>query len=107
MTKRKDERTALVATAIGHERRVRLLRVLGAAREGLSFEDLLAQSGLHLSTLSHHLRPMRAAGLITTQRRGHRVIYRLREDPLTAALADLRGVLEGSVQAKPPRARDL
>ena len=95
-TNRRKAEIAVAMTAISHERRVRLLCLLSAERGGISFEDLLAKSGMRLSTLTHHLRPMRAAGLIATQRKGHRVLYRLETAALERAMADVAAAITAS-----------
>ncbi|MEL7463396.1 MAG: hypothetical protein AAFN79_04980 [Pseudomonadota bacterium] len=104
--KRRDTAVALAMTALGHERRVRLPRILSKERAGLSFEDLIAKSGLHLSTLYPHLRPMRAAELIVTERKGHRVLYKLKDSALRIAKADIGDAL-GEVSSRKSHRADM
>lgn len=73
-------RVALAMKALAHPRRMVLFDTLTAAPDGLRYSDLLDRTGLSDAALSHHLRPMRAARLISARRKGNAVIYRLRRD---------------------------
>ena len=70
-------RVAAAMNALAHQRRVVIFEILRNAADGLPYGALLERAGLSLSTLNHHLGPMRAAGLVVTRRKGHEVIYRL------------------------------
>lgn len=61
--------------ALGSEQRLSVLRMLvRAGPEGLSMGDLGARVGLGGSTLTHHLKLLTAAGLVTQARQGRQVI---------------------------------
>ena len=63
--------------AVGSEPRMGvLLALVQAGHKGLLFRDVAARTGLPGSTLSHHLRFLAAAELITQERRGRETINR-------------------------------
>jgi len=61
-----DERLAMLAKALGHPTRVRILRLL-AERDTCVTGELAAQLPFAQSTVSEHLRILREAGLIRTE----------------------------------------
>lgn len=69
-------RVAAAMNALAHPRRMLVFDALTAAPDGLRYGDLLERTGLSISTLNHHLRPMRAARLVATRRKGKEMIYR-------------------------------
>lgn len=63
---------------LAHPLRVRVLEVLAAAGDDETpVSDLLAATGLEASHLSQHLAVLRNYGLVTAERRGNQVRYRL------------------------------
>jgi rhodanese-related sulfurtransferase/DNA-binding transcriptional ArsR family regulator len=89
---------AEVAKAVGHEHRVELIEQL--AQGPLSVEALAERVGLSLANASQHLQQLRRAGLVTTQRSGKRVVYRLADEAETdivSLLSALRHVAEHAV----------
>lgn len=81
---------ALRFKALGDPGRLRLLSLIAAHESGTACVcDLTEPLGLSQPTVSHHLKVLRAAGLVTSQRRGTWVHYSL----VPGALADLSGVL--------------
>jgi ArsR family transcriptional regulator, arsenate/arsenite/antimonite-responsive transcriptional repressor len=67
----KLERHAEELGALGHPVRLRALRfVVQAGREGASAGDIQAHVDLPASTLSHHLKRMVDAGLLTSRSEG-------------------------------------
>jgi DNA-binding transcriptional ArsR family regulator len=71
----KDRMAAEVFKALGHPARVRMLRVLGDGEKCVC--DLVEAAGLGWSTVSRHLSVMKAAGVVTDEKRGKQVMYRL------------------------------
>jgi rhodanese-related sulfurtransferase/DNA-binding MarR family transcriptional regulator len=69
---------AEVAKALGHEHRVELVEQLAQGRR--SVEALADRVGLTVANASQHLQQLRRAGLVTTERNGKRVVYRLSDD---------------------------
>jgi len=70
-----DRHTAGVFKAVGHPARVRMLRALADGERCVC--DLVEVSGLGWSTVSRHLAVMKAAGVVSDEKRGKQVIYRL------------------------------
>lgn len=73
--KSKDQSTAEVFKALGHPARVRMLRAL--VEEEKCVCDLVEVAGLGWSTVSRHLSIMKEAGILSDEKRGKQVIYRL------------------------------
>jgi ArsR family transcriptional regulator len=79
-------RLAQVLKALADPARLRLLSLIGSHEGGEACVcDLTGAFDLTAPTISHHLKVLREAGLITADRRGTWVYYRL----AAAALADL------------------
>jgi ArsR family transcriptional regulator, arsenate/arsenite/antimonite-responsive transcriptional repressor len=88
---------AQVFKALGDPVRLRLLSLIGAHQGGeVCVCDLTTAFDLTQPTISHHLRVLREAGIITSERRGTWVYYRL----VPAALERMAALL-----APPPVAR--
>lgn len=65
------ERHAEELSALGHPVRLRVLRfVVQAGEDGASAGDIQAEVDLPASTLSHHLRRLVEAGLMSTRNEG-------------------------------------
>ena len=75
---------ALRFRALGDETRLRLLELLTAGERTVA--DLMDDTGLGQSLVSHHLRTLRQAGLVVTRRDGRWVYYTI----VAAALGDTR-----------------
>jgi ArsR family transcriptional regulator len=73
--KSSDRLAAEVFKALGHPARVRMLRAL--VEEEKCVCDLVEAAGLGWSTVSRHLSVMKAAGVLSDEKRGKQVIYRL------------------------------
>ncbi len=81
---------ALRFKALGDPARLRLLSLIAAHESGRACVcDLTEPLGLSQPTVSHHLKVLREAGLVTSERRGTWVHYSL----LPGTLQDLSGVL--------------
>ena len=70
-----------VARALGDPTRFDLLRRI-AEREEICCRDLTALSGLSQATISHHLRILSEAGLVTSRRAGQFSYFRVRPEGL-------------------------
>jgi ArsR family transcriptional regulator len=69
---------AQVFRALGDPVRLRLLSLIGAHQGGeVCVCDLTTAFNLAQPTISHHLKVLREAGIITSERRGTWVYYRL------------------------------
>lgn len=92
------EALAEVAKALGHEHRIELIEQL--AQGPRSVEALADRLSLSVANTSQHLQQLRRAGLVSPQRDGKRVVYRLADDAepgIVALLGGLRVVAERAV----------
>jgi len=84
----RDLHAVRVAKALGDATRFAMLRII-AARGEISCQDLTALFRLAQATVSHHLKVLSQAGLVSAERRGQFHIYRL----VPGALEDHAGAL--------------
>lgn len=82
-----------VGKAVSSGRRVEILDVL--ANGPRSVEGVARQVGLSVANASQHLQALRHAGLVSTQRRGTSVIYRLASPEVFTFLSSLRTLAAG------------
>lgn len=69
------ERAASTFAALGSEQRLTVLRTLvRAGEDGLTIGTLGERSGVTGSTLTHHMKILSQAGLVTQARRGRQII---------------------------------
>jgi DNA-binding transcriptional ArsR family regulator len=61
--------------ALGHPARVKMVRELRGGEKCVC--DLVSAAGLGWSTVSRHLSVLREAGVVTDEKRGQQVIYRM------------------------------
>lgn len=84
------EAAAQAFAALGAEPRLEVIRLLvRAGPEGLAVGALQARLDVPASTLSHHLRFLTAAGLMTQERRGRSLICRAAFEAIGALSAFL------------------
>jgi DNA-binding transcriptional ArsR family regulator len=82
-------RAAAAFAALGSEQRLAVLRALvRAGPEGLSIGALGERAGITGSTLTHHVKILRAAGLVRQLRQGRSVICAAAAHGELQALAD-------------------
>ena len=87
------ERLARIFRALGDRHRVRLLSLIAAADGGEAcICDLTAPVGLAQATISHHMKLLVEAGLVTRDQRGKWAYYRLAPEAV-APLSDMLRVL--------------
>jgi rhodanese-related sulfurtransferase/DNA-binding HxlR family transcriptional regulator len=89
---------AEVAKALGHQHRIEMIEQL--AQGPRSVEALAERVSLSVANTSQHLQQLRRAGLVSPQRDGKRVVYRLADDAeaeIVALLGGLRVVAEHTV----------
>jgi DNA-binding transcriptional ArsR family regulator len=90
-----------VFDALAHPVRRKVLKLL--RKRAMSAGDLADQFDLAKPTLSGHFAVLKAADLVTTERQGTTILYRVNMSVLeeaTAALMDLAGV-KGAREVKP------
>ena len=88
------ERLTADLQILAHPIRLQLLDVLLHHEGRVCVCDLDAAVPVKQPTVSHHLRLLRAAGLVTSERDGLWAYYRVRREALTA----LRGRIEGGLR---------
>ncbi len=81
---------AIIAQALAHPVRIQILELL--RREGAYVMHLTTMLGRPQANISQHLATLREAGLVTDEREGMTVIYRVR-DPRVFDLVDRLKVL--------------
>jgi ArsR family transcriptional regulator len=83
-----------VFKALGDPVRLRLLSMITSAGREVCVCDLTAAFDLTQPTISHHLKVLREAGLVDSQRRGTWVYYWPRPESLKqlSALLDISGL---------------
>ncbi len=86
-----DERAAMIARALGHPARVRILRLL-AAQDTCRGADVFAELPLAQSTISQHLTVLKKAGLVHATPQGTSMLYCITAEPLEE-LAELIATL--------------
>ncbi|TQL87060.1 ArsR family transcriptional regulator [Microbacterium saperdae] len=85
------ERTAQIFKALGDPTRVRLLSLIAAGPGGEAcICDLTEPVGLSQGTVSHHMKLLADAGLVTREQRGKWAYFALNADAMEAAAAALR-----------------
>jgi ArsR family transcriptional regulator len=84
-----DEELAVLAKAIAHPTRVRILRML-ARKEARMCSHIVDELPLAQSTVSEHLRILRSAGLVQANENGPRVSYCI----VPSALKRLKALLD-------------
>lgn len=85
------ERTARTFKALGDPTRVRLLSLIAASGDGEAcICDLTEPVGLSQPTVSHHMKQLVDAGLVTREQRGRWAYYRVVTDALETASRALR-----------------
>lgn len=66
------------------------LRIVIATLEGpVSVSDIAERLGLSLSLVSHHLRLLRAARLVTADRRGKQIFYMIHDRHVAHVISDM------------------
>lgn len=100
----KDDEIATAMTALSHPRRVAIFTALAKAPDGLSFEELLNITGFSVSTLTHHLRPMKTARLVASRRVRRRVSLRISGAAMLLAMDNVRS---GIARASQPSRNGL
>ena len=87
-----EKDTAHIFRAFGDENRIRILQLL---QKGEMCAFMLLQA-LEISqpTLSHHMKILCEAGVVTARREGKRTIYALSHSDITAAVSYLQQLVD-------------
>lgn len=94
-----DAHIAAIAKALGHPARIHIVRLLLEKQSCIGC-DIVEEVGLAQSTVSEHLRILKAAGLITAEAEHPRVCYTLNPARLTPLAALLNAVFEKDSQGE-------
>jgi ArsR family transcriptional regulator len=97
-----SERLVRVAKALGDSTRLDLLRRIAAAGE-ICCKDLVTLFPVAQATVSHHLKILAEAGLVSVRREGQHGWYSLRGDALGAHAALLGKTFAPPRKSKPSR----
>ncbi|GAB2591724.1 metalloregulator ArsR/SmtB family transcription factor [Streptomyces capparidis] len=89
LTEEAAERAAAIFKALGDPVRLRLFSRIASHEGGEACVCEIQDVGVSQPTVSHHLKKLREAGLLESERRGTWVYYRVRP----SVLASLRGLL--------------
>lgn len=92
LTDDQAEQVARVFKALGDPSRVKLYSLIAASASGeMCVCDLTGPVGLSQPTVSHHMKLLVDAGLVTREQRGRWAYYRPAPAPLNAAVRTLTG----------------
>lgn len=92
-----DQQVALLAKALGHPARVRIMRLL-LSRDACYCGDLVEELPLAQATISQHLKVLKQAGLVTGEIDGLRTCYWADRERLAALHELVGGLLSDSVE---------
>lgn len=92
-----EREIAVLAKALGHPARVRMMRLL-LARDACYCGQLVSELGLAQATVSQHLRMLKEAGLIVGEIEGQRICYWASRDRLAGLHELLGSVLAEAVE---------
>jgi len=99
VTNKTFESETLLFKAIADSYRLRMLATLAKAAQEVCVCDFTDAFPLNQPTVSHHLRILREAGLVTCERRGTWVYYQLAPDALERIDSAIDAVLPKKVLA--------
>ncbi len=85
------ENAAEAFKALGHPARIKIVAVL--TEKGCSVNELVDALEMKQAVVSQHLRRLWSQGLLTRERDGNRIIYRLAKPEVSAVLSCLRNCL--------------
>jgi len=94
-----EEEVAAIARALGHPARIHIVSLLLAKRSCIGC-DIVDEVGLAQSTVSEHLRILKAAGIVTGEIERPRVCYSLNPARLRPLALLLSAVLQATRGAK-------
>lgn len=96
-TGQRDEQLALLAKALGHPARVRIMRLL-LSRDACYCGQIVDELPLAQATVSQHLKVLKDAGLVSGEIEGLRTCYCASRERLAEAHELLGGLLADAVE---------
>lgn len=99
VTMRSFDREATVLKAIADSYRLRIVATLARASDPVCVCDFTDALPLNQPTVSHHLRILRDADLVTYERQGTWVYYQLAPDALRRIEAAIDKIFKGKLAA--------
>jgi ArsR family transcriptional regulator len=85
--------------ALAHPARIRVLEILSAATEPTPVSEILAVTGIEPTVLSQHLAVLRRHQVVTAERNGNAVFYRLAHPKISELLLIARTFLADTLAA--------
>ncbi len=86
--------------ALAHPSRIRVLEILSAADEPTPVSAILAQSDIEPTLLSQHLAVLKRHQVVTAERSGNAVFYRLAHPKISELLVIARTFLADTLSAR-------
>ena len=87
---------------LGDANRLRMIKFIGSQKRSVS--EIVKETDLSQPLVSHHLRTLRERGILTTERNGPFIYYRLKNTKLPDALGvflEIAGKLKGITVKNP------
>ena len=103
-SEQRDIELALLAKALGHPARIRILRLL-LTRDACYCGEIVDELPLAQATVSQHLKVLKDAGLVSGEIEGLRTCYCANRERLAEAHAQLGGLLDQAVELAEDRRR--
>ena len=100
-----EQEVAVLAKALGHPARVRIMRLL-LAHDACYCGELVNELDLAQATVSQHLKVLKDAGLISGEIEGLRTCYCASRDRLAELHELIGGLLDESVELTEDRRRE-
>ena len=85
-----EEQVQLIAKALADSRRYEIVKRISQCKEEMACEAVRECLDISAPTLSHHMKELEIAGLISVRRTGKFIQYQLRRDVLESFLGRLR-----------------
>jgi ArsR family transcriptional regulator, arsenate/arsenite/antimonite-responsive transcriptional repressor len=90
LTELTEEQVQNIAKALADPRRYEIIKRISRCTEPMACESVRECLDITAPTLSHHMKELETAGLITSRRSGKFMSYQLRRDVLELFLSRLR-----------------